>query len=74
MNYNREFAGKPPLPKQPMVTELKNPYTLENLSQATVSAYNRYTEEFNRTRYRATQEFLLDQRHRFFCAVLDIQN
>jgi hypothetical protein len=35
-----------------------------------VDAYNRYTADFNNTRYRSEQEFLLDQRHRYIHMVM----
>lgn len=71
-NYAREFAGMPPLPQQPMVSvgDLKCQYTGEVFSQAIVDAYNRYTYDFNSTRYRDQQEFLLDQRHKFIHAIM----
>ena len=54
-------------PKQPMihVGDLKCVYTGKVLSAAETSAYNRYTADFNRTQNVDTQEFLLDQRHRY---------
>lgn len=73
MNYKREYAGKDPLPQQSMVTELYNPYTQERLSETAVKTYNMYTEHFNKSRYRATQEFYLDQRFKYLHAVIDIQ-
>tara|TARA_B100000953_G_scaffold293376_1_gene281810 strand:- start:1061 stop:1402 length:342 start_codon:yes stop_codon:yes gene_type:complete len=73
MNYDRAFAGQPALPEQPMIAygKLTCPYTGVVFSDATVDAYNRYTKDFNATRYRSTQEFLLDQRHKFItlCAM-----
>ncbi|MDC8832810.1 hypothetical protein [Alteromonas gilva] len=67
MNYEREFLGQPPLDKQPLAQygDLKCQYTGVTFSDATVEAYNQYTRDFNRTNWRATQEFLLDQRHKF---------
>ncbi len=46
--------------------ELRNPNNGHVLTDHEVAAYNRYTEELNRTRYQDEREFLMDQRHRFF--------
>lgn len=64
----RAYQGMPPLPKQPMVEygALKSPVTGRVFADAEVNAYNQYTKDFNRLTYRAEQEFMLDQRHRFF--------
>lgn len=66
-NYDRDFSGYPALPEQPMsnVGDLICQYTGKVFSQAIVRVYNQYTRDFNNTRYRSTQEFLLDQRHKF---------
>jgi hypothetical protein len=67
--YN-EFIGKEALEKQKLASEgdLINPYSSHVLSASEVAAYNRYTMDFNNTRQRDVQEFLLDQRHKFFVA------
>lgn len=72
MNYNRAFFGKPTLPKQRIIThgELKCVYTGVALPDYVIDAYNRYTADFNASDYRATQEFLLDQRHRYIHSVM----
>jgi len=66
-NYEKQFAGQKKLEKQPMcsVGDLKCQYTGEVFSKPIVDAYNRYTYDFNRSTWRAEQEFLLDQRHKF---------
>ena len=38
-------------------------------SKADMDGYNAYTLELNRERCKKTREFLLDQRHRYFCLV-----
>ena len=70
--YN-EFVGKELLENQKLANEgdLVNPYNGHVLSKAEVEAYNRYTEEFNATGQRDIQEFLLDQRHKYFVACQD---
>lgn len=66
-NYERAFHGMEKLPKQTMCKygELACQYTGEKFCDKTVDAYNRYTYDFNRSTWRAEQEFLLDQRHKF---------
>ncbi|MFT5715970.1 MAG: hypothetical protein ACI9T7_000143 [Oleiphilaceae bacterium] len=72
MNYNRTFHGYPALPKQLMVANgvLKCAYTGRSFSNGITDAYNKYTKDFNNTNYRATQEFLLDQRNRYLHMVM----
>ena len=72
MKYNRTFYGYPALPKQLMIAngELKCCYTGKVFANAITDAYNKYTKDFNNTNYRATQEFLLDQRHRYLHMVM----
>lgn len=67
MNYDRTYSGQPALPPQKMVEygSLSCQYTGVVFCDAIVDGYNCYTRDFNRTRYRSTQEFLLDQRHRY---------
>ncbi len=68
-NYMRAFHGMPPLEgDQPLAAygTLKSPFTGRVFADAEVDAYNQYTREFNRLTYRAEQEFMLDQRHKFF--------
>jgi hypothetical protein len=58
---------------QPMAMrgDLQSPFTGRILSDSEVSAYNkvsaynRYTADFNRFTYTADKEHMLDQRHRF---------
>ena len=52
---------------QPMAMrgDLQSPFTGRILSDCEVSAYNRYTADFNRFTYTAEKEHMLDQRHRF---------
>tara|TARA_R110000764_G_scaffold155156_1_gene242985 strand:+ start:94 stop:300 length:207 start_codon:yes stop_codon:yes gene_type:complete len=45
--------------------DLQSPFTGRILSDFEVSAYNRYTADFNRLTYTAEKEHMLDQRHRF---------
>lgn len=77
MNYLKAYDGKPLLKDtpQPLVVagELRNPYTGRDFCQAWVNTYNRYTQQYNKATDRATQEFYLDQRHKFFCQCVDIQ-
>lgn len=70
MNYGSAFYGQSALPEQPMIDEgtLCCVYTGKVFHNSIVDAYNQYTQEFNRSSDRATQEFLLDQRHRFIHA------
>ena len=72
MNYDRAFLGMPALPEQRMIPygELKCYYSGKPFQKAVVDAYNQYTKDFNNTRYRSTQEFLLDQRHRYIHMVM----
>jgi hypothetical protein len=72
MNYNRTFHGYPALPKQRMVAygELKCAYSGRSFSNGITDAYNKYTKDFNNTNYRASQEFLLDQRFRYLHMVM----
>ena len=39
-------------------------------NDAQIDAYNRYTRDINEATYKPTREFLLDQRHRYFVAVM----
>ena len=66
-NYERVFHGHEALAKQPLcnVGNLSCQYTGKVFSKVFVDAYNRYTIEFNKSTWRAEQEFLLDQRHKF---------
>jgi hypothetical protein len=66
-NYERQFHGQEKLAQQPLsaVGDLTCQYTGSIFSQVIVDAYNRYTIDFNKSTWRAEQEFLLDQRHRF---------
>jgi hypothetical protein len=72
MNYNRTFSGCPSLPKQRMVAHggLKCAYTGRSFSNGIIDAYNKYTRDFNKANDRASQEFLLNQRHRMIQAVM----
>lgn len=67
MSYEKRFYGEKALGKQTMRAhgELVCLYTGVVFSKAIVDAYNRYTADFNRSTWRAEQEFLLDQRHKF---------
>lgn len=67
MNYEKEFLNMPTLQKQRMVAygELMNPETGNKLSNASVDAYNRYTQDFNESNWRPTQEKILDNRNKF---------
>lgn len=40
-------------------------------SQCEADAYNRLTDEINREKWPATKEFLKDQRHRLFVAIIE---
>lgn len=68
MNQYSEFVGKETLASQGMAApgSMVNPNNGHRLTDVEIEAYNRYTVEFNSTRQRDVQEFLLDQRHRFF--------
>lgn len=72
--YERAFHGMEKLPKQPMCEygDLACQYTGEVFSEAVVDTYNKYTKDFNRSTWRAEQEFLLDQRHKFIHALMVI--
>ena len=52
---------------QPMAKtgDLISPFTGRILSDFEVSAYNRYTADFNRFTYTDQKEHMLNQRHRF---------
>ncbi|MDG1750579.1 MAG: hypothetical protein P8I03_02785 [Thalassotalea sp.] len=71
-SYERQFAGHEVLAKQPLckLGDLSCQYTREVFSQVVVDAYNGYTKDFNKSTWRAEQEFLLDQRHKFIHALM----
>ena len=76
MNYMRVFHGMKPLTKKLKTVEfgdLKNIYTGEVFCKAWVDSYNLYINDYNRSNYRASQEFYLDQKHRFFVMCMSIQ-
>ena len=72
IHYEREFRGQPSLPQQPMckVGDLKCQYTGKTFGEHVVRAYNQYTRDFNATRWRPTQEMLLDNRFNFIHALM----
>lgn len=72
MNYNRTFHGKPALPIQRIIPhgELKCVYTGQVIPSHIVDGYNRYTEDFNDSSWRPTQEYMLDQRYRYIHNVM----
>lgn len=72
MNYLREFYGKKPYTeKQPMIDYGSN-FLGHVFCDAWVDYYNKFTERFNKSRCRASQEFYLGQRHKFvvYCVAI----
>lgn len=76
INYNREFHGQEKLASpQPMAVSgsLKCIYSGQTFCDNWVKSYNQYTSDFNKAQDRAGQEFMLDQRHKFYvmcCSIL----
>lgn len=79
INYNRTFRDQEKIEeKQKMINygDLACIHTKITFCDSWVDSYNRYTKEFNRATDRASQEFMLDQRHSFYmscCAILNDQ-
>lgn len=55
---------------------LQAPYVCNNgtvLNDMQVAAYNRYTQDINETKCVKTRNYLMDNRHKYFCFVSGMQ-
>jgi len=79
MNYNREYYGQAIIDtpqKMVLYGQLACVHSHQVFCDNWVDSYNQYTREFNKANSRATQEFLLNQRHAFYmscCLILSEQ-